>query len=204
MIRQRAIMRPALTALLLAGVQVAGLGGARAETLVASIGDSAIRRRVDLVYIEHVPGWKPVPASAVVAVHGGSFTPRWIPVVLGTKVRFQSDDPDLHRVLAWRGAEPVLARTLLPGQDITYSFRRPGSYLLRCEAHPEMTARVLVLQNPFFARPHAHTGRFVLRGVPPGTYAVRVWGEALTDEEMQRREFFTVGASTGPTRLARR
>ena len=50
-----------------------------------------------------------------------------------------------------------------------------------CSIHPRMNAVVLVLQNPFFAKP-TRDGSFSLDNVPPGTYQIKVYrqGEAGT------------------------
>ena len=51
---------------------------------------------------------------------------------------------------------------------------------LTCEAgHPWMTAHMLVTNHGFAAVTDAE-GRFVIRGVPVGTYPIKMWHEGVT------------------------
>jgi hypothetical protein len=43
-----------------------------------------------------------------------------------------------------------------------------------CSIHPMMNSVVLVLQNPFFAKPDAQ-GQFAIQDVPAGTYTLKVY-----------------------------
>jgi hypothetical protein len=61
---------------------------------------------------------------------------------------------------------------------------------------------VMVLQNPFYATHVDALGRFVIDGLPPGTYTLRVWGEKLSDEENARSWLVTVGEGSVPGRVA--
>jgi len=47
-----------------------------------------------------------------------------------------------------------------------------------CHIHSDMSAVILVLDNPFFTLPDAH-GRYVLEGIPPGEYSVVAWHERV-------------------------
>jgi hypothetical protein len=47
-----------------------------------------------------------------------------------------------------------------------------------CHIHSDMSAVVLVLDNPYFAVP-SDAGRYVIDGVPPGDYTVMGWHERI-------------------------
>jgi len=53
-----------------------------------------------------------------------------------------------------------------------------------CDIHSQMTAFVVVLDNPFFVQPD-EDGSFKIDRVPPGTYTLKVWHERLTAPEQK-------------------
>jgi hypothetical protein len=55
-------------------------------------------------------------------------------------------------------------------------FDNPGVVKVFCHIHADMSAVVVVLDNPFFAVPDA-SGRFRIDGIPPGAYTVTAWHE---------------------------
>jgi hypothetical protein len=57
-------------------------------------------------------------------------------------------------------------------------FDRPGVVTLLCNVHPEMSAFILVLQNPYYAMPDRR-GAYAIREVPPGKYKLIAWHERL-------------------------
>ena len=50
----------------------------------------------------------------------------------------------------------------------------PGEVDVYCNIHPNMSAKILVLQNAYFARVTADGG-YTLPGVPPGKYTLVAW-----------------------------
>ena len=59
------------------------------------------------------------------------------------------------------------------------TFDETGVVKVFCHIHPDMSAVVLVLDNPFFATPD-RAGRFRLEGLPAGEYRVTAWHERAT------------------------
>ncbi len=47
---------------------------------------------------------------------------------------------------------------------------------LLCDVHPEMSAFVVVTQNPFFVKVDGK-GNYLIENVPPGTYTLKAWHE---------------------------
>jgi hypothetical protein len=45
-----------------------------------------------------------------------------------------------------------------------------------------MEGHILVLQNPYFARPDAQ-GKYNIAGIPPGDYVVRAWYRGKTKKQ---------------------
>ncbi len=56
---------------------------------------------------------------------------------------------------------------------IPYTFSEPGIYAVSCDAHPEMSAFIAVLESPYFTIP-GEDGTYELTEVPPGEYTVVV------------------------------
>jgi plastocyanin len=174
---------------------------ARAGTITGQIEDPGLRRKTTLVYVETAPGNYAAPAQAAVMnqIHN-TYSPRVLPIIAGQKVEFRSSDPELHNVYARQTKTTLFNQAVLPHQMFTKSFDKPGVIHLACNVHKEMSADILVLQNPYFAQPDA-SGKFVINGVPDGKYTLRIFGEQLSDE--QRARTFPVSTTeAGPVKLA--
>jgi hypothetical protein len=60
------------------------------------------------------------------------------------------------------------------GESKSITFRRTGVVDLYCNIHPDMVAKIVVVDTPFYAITGAD-GRFRLDGVPAGVYPVVAW-----------------------------
>ena len=175
---------------------------ASAETVTGQITDPGLRRKTQLVYLETVPGKFPPPAQPVlVNQKGNTYLPHLIPVLAGTKVVFKSADPELHNVYARENKVTLFNRAVLPNQQFERTFDEVGVVHLACNVHREMSADIIVLQNPFFALPDK-AGTFTIEGVPAGSYTLRVWGEAMSDEQKAKKTPVTAGGAQAPLKLA--
>jgi len=58
---------------------------------------------------------------------------------------------------------------------------QPGEVDVYCNIHPDMTARILVLQNSLYTAVNGD-GSFRLADVPPGHYTLVAWSPAHTPE----------------------
>ncbi len=125
-----------------------------------------------LVYVEGVAGT--FPATTVdMDQHNMIFEPYVVAVVKGGTVRFHNSDVVPHQV-AGVGADQFNLGTISKGGAREYTFNKPGDVGIVCGLHPDMEAYVLVLENPYFARPDAG-GNFRIAGLPPGDYVVKAW-----------------------------
>jgi Polysaccharide lyase family 4, domain II len=167
---------------------------AHAETLTGTIDDPGLRRKVDLVYVDHVDGKITPPPQPVINQKGNTYLPHIVPVVVGAKVLFKSQDPELHNVYARGERKVIFNNAVLPNMKFEETFNTPGVVHLSCNIHKEMSAYVLVLQNPFWTTPDRKTGQFTIAGLKPGTYTVRIWGERLSEEENGKKFVFKVGS----------
>ena len=132
-----------------------------------------------LVYVEKAPGVFPPPTNpAMMDQQKLSFIPHVLPILKGTKVKFNNSDPVLHNVF-WNKSEDgsYEARnlgTFGKGANAEFAFDKEGAVVLLCNVHPEMEGHIVVLQNPFFAVV-GKDGAYEIKGVPPGQYSVKAW-----------------------------
>jgi plastocyanin len=171
--------------------------GARADSgsVVQGSLSPDVLEKVQLVYVEHVDGTF-APKTAVMGQKGNTYRPHVLPVLVGSTVEFQSQDPELHNVFA-RGADHhvMFNQAVLPHMKMSQIFAKPGVVKLTCNVHKTMLAFVPVLQNPYWAQP-GKDGSWKIEGLPPGQYQVRIWGEELDDSLLGKS--FPVEV-TGPT-----
>lgn len=96
-----------------------------------------------------------------------------------------NQDPILHNVHAYRGDDTVfnLAQPF-QGQATPQTLGDEGLIRVKCDVHSWMEAWVLVINNPYFAITDAQ-GSYNISEVPPGSYKVTMWHEALGEASKQ-------------------
>ncbi len=160
----------------------AGGGG----TITGSVTWGPQRLRDGVVYIERAQGkFPPSEKAAIMNQQGLAFVPHVLPILLGTTVDFLNNDGVLHNLHAFLGRE-TLFNMAMPKfiKKKSVAFQREGVVLLLCDVHQEMSAYIVVLQNPFFAVTNER-GEFVIKDIPPGSYMLRTWHEKLTPQNRE-------------------
>ena len=127
-----------------------------------------------LTALEATPVVQPPAEPVSVVQEGEEFRPHVTAVVVGTRVTFPNRDAVQHHVFSvsrakkfdlplYRGEprEPVL-------------FDQPGVVSLGCNIHDWMSAYIVVLATPHFAR-SGTDGAAVIGGIPPGRHRLEVW-----------------------------
>lgn len=126
-----------------------------------------------VVYVKKVPGsFSGAGEVADFDQQNRVFLPHVLPILKGTTVRLKNSDPFLHNVHAYKGKETFF-NVALPfiGQTLDQEFADPGNYLILCDAHSEMSAFIVVLDNPYFASADEN-GAFEIADVPAGSYTL--------------------------------
>lgn len=94
-------------------------------------------------------------------------------------VRTSSKDPVLHTTQAqYEDGRTIFNVGLpVPGITITKAVGRAATVRLHCNTHPWMRGWLVVTDEA--AAVSGADGRFTIDNVPPGTYQLRIWHEAL-------------------------
>lgn len=139
-----------------------------------------------VVYIEHIDGnFEPQNTHPVVDQKNLVFRPHVLVIVQGTTVDFKNSDNVQHSIFS---PSPVSDKMNLGtyGSDQVkpWTFNELGEAVLLCNIHAEMSAWVVVRQNPYFSITDKD-GHFEIKDVPAGKYTVAVWNEKLSAEPQE-------------------
>ncbi|MFQ5851221.1 MAG: carboxypeptidase regulatory-like domain-containing protein [Candidatus Binatia bacterium] len=130
-----------------------------------------------VVYIEKVEGKFQPPKSPVrIDQIKRTYVPHVLGALVGTTIEFHNSDNDLHNIHARQRRRKLFNFGILPKRKIRKKLKRVGLVTLLCDVHPEMSAYVVVTQNPFFAKPD-NQGNYRIENIPPGTYTLVAWHE---------------------------
>ena len=106
------------------------------------------------------------------------FAPRVQIVRPNATISTSSSDPVLHTTNAHLGSKTIFNVAVpIVGVKINRPIGGAGLVRLSCNTHPWMRGWVVVTDE--VAAITGADGRFTLNDVPPGTYEVRVWHEAM-------------------------
>ncbi len=131
-------------------------------------------------------GKAPDSARARLDNRGCRFLPRVQSMTTGQTLEISNSDPILHNTHATIGGRTVFNLALpLENQRISKKITAPGAMHVTCDAgHTWMEAWIHAFPHPY----HAVTGgdgRARIAGVPPGTYRVTAWHEALGTQTLK-------------------
>jgi plastocyanin len=137
--------------------------------------------RGSVILIEGVTRGKKATGEVVLDNHKCLFVSHVSAVALGDRVRVRNSDTILHNTHGFMG-KPTLFNLALPNKDqvidITRRLRKPGVVRILCDAHPHMSAWMVVHDSPYVAVTDER-GAFKIDDIPPGTYRVTMWHEGF-------------------------
>ena len=124
-------------------------------------------------------GVKRTAADAVVTNEKCRFGPRVQLARPNATIRTTSKDPVLHTTQAQLENGRTIFNVALPvpGLNINKAIGAAGTVRLSCNTHPWMRGWMIVTDDA--GAVSGADGRFTIDNVPPGTYELRVWHEAL-------------------------
>jgi plastocyanin len=135
--------------------------------------------------------FQPASQPVVLDQKGCHYTPHVFGIQVGQPLHITNSDPTLHNVHALPKANQEF-NTGQPIQGMKYEHTFSAKEVMvpfKCDVHGWMNAYAGVLDHPFFAVTDA-SGKFELKGLPPGDYTIEAWHEKLGAQEQK----ITVGA----------
>ncbi len=128
-----------------------------------------------VVYLEGIAA-DVQPLSAVPEIHqrDQQFAPDLTVVTRGSTIAFPNDDKIFHNVFSVSEPARFDLGLYKSGESKSVQFDRPGVVDVYCNIHPQMAAKIKVLDTPYYALT-ANNGSFFIPNVPPGTYPIVAW-----------------------------
>ncbi len=147
-----------------------------------------------VLYVQHavVVAGTP-PARAAMAQRDEQFQPHVLPVYRGATVDFPNEDDVFHNVFSLSSAKTFDLGRFPKGSSKSEVFDNTGTVQVFCHIHSDMSAVVLVLENPYFAVPTV-AGKYAIADVPPGDYTLVGWHERI--KPISRAIHVTAGETT--------
>ncbi len=140
-----------------------------------------------VVYIEKVGNnnYDPPTEHGVVDQLNLIFIPHVIAVQKGTTVDFPNSDLVRHNVFSTPDCcNQFNLGTYDIGASKPVTFNESCEIPLLCNVHAEMSAYVVVMDNPYFGVTEKD-GSFRIENVPPGAYKLKTWHEKLRTVEQE-------------------
>jgi plastocyanin len=128
-----------------------------------------------VIYLEGVPGTPPTPKDhATIRQREKQFEPPLTIVVKGTTIDFPNEDKIFHNVFSVSRPARFDLGLYKSGTAKSVEMKRAGVVDVYCNIHPDMVAKVKVLENAYYTI-SGKTGEFRIENVPPGQYPVVAW-----------------------------
>ena len=113
------------------------------------------------------------------------FVPHVLPILVGTTVDFKNNDDVMHNVYSPdQAADKFNLGSWPKGEVRSHTFTSCDQFcspVILCNVHPEMSAYVIVVKNPYFAVTDK-AGNFTIKDVPAGDYKLALWHEKLNGD----------------------
>ncbi len=132
-----------------------------------------------VVTVEGVKGGKPPAQKVTFDQKGCVYVPHVVVLPTTGQLDILNSDGVLHNIHTYSTANPVINKAQPKFKKVlTERFTRPEIVKATCDAHGWMLGWIVATDHPFVAVTDEE-GHFAIKDVPPGTYKVEIWHEAL-------------------------
>ncbi len=141
--------------------------------------------RYAVVSLTDITAGKPVPRDRAVALDNVkcAFVPHVAAASVGQMLTIHNSDPFLHDAHALLGERTLFNVAIPKGMTVRKPLAYPGLIHINCNVrHTWMHAYLFVSEHPYDTVTD-DAGQFVIDGIPPGTYTLRIWHELLGSTE---------------------
>jgi plastocyanin len=166
------------------GAQVAG------EVELTNSRNLAVRRHKDyagvVLWLEPVDRAVPAlpPKRVEMLQKDKLFQPHVVAISLGSTVDLPNLDLIFHNAFSNFSGQPFDVGLYAPRTSKAVTFRHAGIVRVFCNIHATMSAIIAVLNTPWYAVTQA-SGKYVIGGVPPGDYQLRIFHERAMPENLK-------------------
>jgi plastocyanin len=173
------MLRPVFAFLVLASSLFAATGGTVRVEIKDPKGAPVADAVASLVPLDRSPELTPPSEPVVIVQNNEEFQPYVTAIVTGTRVSFPNRDKVQHHVYSQSKAKQFEIPLYRGEAKEPVLFDQPGIVTLGCNIHDWMSAYVVVLATPHFAR-SGDDGLVPLAAVPAGRYRLEVWHPRAT------------------------
>lgn len=140
-----------------------------------------------VVYLEEIgskESYVPPRQSVRLLQKDTEFIPHVLPVLKGSRVEIVNHDDFYHNVFSNSSVKRFNVGRQLTDAVVTETFDEIGFIPMFCDIHLEMSAYIVVLENPYFAAPD-ESGFYTIDNVPSGRYKIVAWHERLVTQSQE-------------------
>ena len=133
-----------------------------------------------VVYIEEIKAGKAMPNEPVTLTNEKcAFVPHVAVGFKGNKFIEKNDDTIFHNIHTYINGK-TMYNIGLPdkGSSVAKPLTKTGIIEVTCDSHPWMHGFLYVSDNPYAVVTN-EKGEFSIKNIPPGTYTIEAWHEAL-------------------------
>jgi plastocyanin len=134
-----------------------------------------------VVYVDGLKVETP-PRTVELSMKDKAFVPGLAVVPVGSSVRFPNQDPIFHNVFSVSGENRFDLGLYKESGGKARTFELPGVVKVYCNIHPQMSATVVVRDNPYFTQA-GRDGDFRLEGIPAGRQRITAWHERARETQ---------------------